>query len=243
LNSSGVLQWQKCLGGSSTDKALSIAQTADGGFIVAGSSSSNDGDVSGNHGGWDYWVVKLNSSGDIVWQKCLGGSNYDWATSIAQTSDGGFIVAGVSHSNDGDVSGNHGERDYWIVKLSPETNGIAESPLPEQFSINIAPNPFNSAVTIAVDGVGAIHELPLQIEIFDLAGHRVAQLPAGGTVGAGFTPARNDGANNNERDGARPSPTTREFIWQPDASIPSGVYLVRATVGDESVTKRIVYLK
>jgi len=118
LNSSGDIEWQKCLGGTDNDYANSIQQSSDGGFIVAGETKSNDGDVSGNHGVYDYWVVKLNSSGDIEWQKCLGGTDYDYAYSIHQTSDGGFIVAGNTASNDGDVSGNHGASDAWVVKLN-----------------------------------------------------------------------------------------------------------------------------
>ena len=115
-----TIEWQRSLGGSSYDRAYSIYQTTDGGFIVAGESKSNDGDVSGNHGDKDYWVVKLNSAGDIVWQRALGGNSDDIASSIRQTTDGGFIVAGRSSSNDGDVSGNHGLYDYWVVKLSPK---------------------------------------------------------------------------------------------------------------------------
>ncbi len=113
-----TIEWQKCLGGSNDDWAYSIQQTSDSGFIVAGYTESSNGDVSGNHGDYDYWVVKLNSSGDILWQKCLGGTNVDQAFSIQQTSDGGFIVAGGTFSNDGDVSGNHGNSDYWVVKLN-----------------------------------------------------------------------------------------------------------------------------
>ena len=52
---------------------------------------------------------------EIEWQKSLGGSSLDVAFSIQQTSDGGYIAAGYSYSNDGDVSGNHGESDYWVV--------------------------------------------------------------------------------------------------------------------------------
>ena len=118
LDSSANIQWQRCLGGSSYDYAYSILQTKDSGYIVAGTSYSNDGDVSGNHGLWDYWIVKLNGSGTIQWQKCLGGSSFDVAYSIDLTKDGGYIVAGYSESNDGNVSGNHGSYDYWIVKLS-----------------------------------------------------------------------------------------------------------------------------
>jgi hypothetical protein len=118
LSSTGDIQWQKCLGGSGSEYGHSIQQTADGGYIVAGYTESNDGDVSGNHGKEDFWVLKLDSTGGIQWQKCLGGSGWDMATSVQQTSDGGYIVAGATDSNDGDVSGNHGGYDIWVVKLS-----------------------------------------------------------------------------------------------------------------------------
>ncbi|WP_128694285.1 PKD domain-containing protein, partial [Methanoculleus taiwanensis] len=122
LEGSGTLIWQQCLGGSSTDYAWSIQQTSDGGYIVAGVTWSTDGDVSGNHGGSDAWVVKLNSSGNPAWQTCLGGSSVDGAVSIQQTIDGGYIVTGYTFSNDGDVSGNHGNRDAWVVKLDSSGN-------------------------------------------------------------------------------------------------------------------------
>ena len=121
------IEWQKCLGGNHADEANSIQQTIEGGFIVAGMSFSNNGNVSGHHGSLaypDYWIVKLNSSGTIQWQKSLGGSDYDYSTSIQRTTDGGYIVGGISPSNDGDVSGNHGGLggDYWVVKLDSSGN-------------------------------------------------------------------------------------------------------------------------
>jgi len=148
LDNSGNIEWQKCLGGTSDDYAESIQQTSDGGFIVVGYTSSNNGNVSGNHGGWEYWVVKLNSSGTIQWQKCLGGTSDDEAYSIQQTSDGGFIVAGYTSSNDGDVSGNHGSSDYWVVKLSG-TDGINE--LDYYNLLSIYPNPFTENARITFD--------------------------------------------------------------------------------------------
>ena len=105
------IEWQKSLGGIDDDAAQSIQQTADGGYIVAVESDSKDGDVSSNHGDYDYWIVKLNPAGSILWQKSLGGSDNDQAYSIQQTADGGYIVAGWSKSNHGDVSGNHGSLD------------------------------------------------------------------------------------------------------------------------------------
>ncbi|RYM34933.1 T9SS type A sorting domain-containing protein [Brumimicrobium glaciale] len=121
LDANGGTNWQKSLGGSGNDVAYSIQQTTDGGFIVAGSSSSNDGDITGNNGFIDYWVVKLDATGNINWQKSLGGSGQDKATSVQQTTDGGYIIAGFSYSNDGDLTVNNGGCDYWIIKL--DTNG------------------------------------------------------------------------------------------------------------------------
>jgi hypothetical protein len=68
--------------------------------------------------------VKLDTSGNIEWQKCFGGSSIDQAqgNSIEQTSDGGFIVAGFTHSSDGDITLNHGYYDSWIIKLDTAGN-------------------------------------------------------------------------------------------------------------------------
>ncbi|MDR0647870.1 MAG: InlB B-repeat-containing protein [Synergistaceae bacterium] len=122
LDTGGTIEWEKSLGGSGYDDAHSIQQTSDGGYIVAGISDSNDGDVTGNHGNWDYWIVKLNAGGTIVWQKSLGGSGNDLAYAIDQTGDGGYVIAGQSESTDGDVSGNHGDMDYWVVRLDASGN-------------------------------------------------------------------------------------------------------------------------
>ena len=124
LDNIGNLQWQKALGGTSTDQGYSIQQTSDGGYIMAGNTQSNDGDIIGNHGFVDAWVLKLNNSGDLLWQKALGGTGDDKALSIQQTLDGGYIMSGYTYSNDGDVSGNHGAWDAWLVKL--DTNGILQ---------------------------------------------------------------------------------------------------------------------
>jgi len=168
LSVSGALQWQKCLGGSNDDQATSISQTIDGGYIIAGWTDSNDGDVSGNHSSTaDYWIVKLNSSGGIQWQKCLGGSGAENAFSIQQTTDGGYIVAGGSGSNDGDVSGNHGgPGDYWIVKLAPY-NGIKENNFNTVFIVY--PNPSNGVFHLRNNANEEIE----RIEVFNCIGESV----------------------------------------------------------------------
>ncbi|MGZ3751180.1 MAG: T9SS type A sorting domain-containing protein [Bacteroidia bacterium] len=175
LSNSGIIQWQKCLGGTGDDKAYSIRQTADSGYVVTGYTKSIDGDVSGNHavGFEDYWVVKLSGSGTIQWQKCLGGTNDDWARSIKQTADGGYVIAGWSKSNDGDVTGNHGNNDFWVVKLSPSVTGIKE---PES-NVNwqIFPNPSSGIFSVNSDMstgntilkiVNSVGQLILRTEIY-----------------------------------------------------------------------------
>ncbi|MBN2543414.1 hypothetical protein JXI42_11170, partial [bacterium] len=95
-----------------------------------------------------FWLIILTgvciAQPTIEWQKSLGGYFGDYAQAIQQTSDGGFIVAGRSYSTDGDITDHHGSNDscdYWIVKLSPDPVGITENDLPNNFDLNIYPNP------------------------------------------------------------------------------------------------------
>ena len=127
LSSSGDIEWTKCYGGSGGEWGNSIIQTNDSGYIFAGTAGSSTGEVSGLHGGRDVWVVKLTSLGSLEWQKCYGGAEDDRANAIKQTIDGGYIVAGFTWSNDGDVVGKHESQpgqgdttdqdDFWVLKL------------------------------------------------------------------------------------------------------------------------------
>ena len=118
LNSTGAIIWQKNYGGPADDYVNSIRQTTDGGYVVAGQTYSNSGDVTGQHGNGDFWIIKLNALGELEWQKALGGTGVDFASTIELTADGGYIAAGFASSNSGDVSGVYGNADFWIVKLS-----------------------------------------------------------------------------------------------------------------------------
>ena len=122
ITNSGTLLWQKLLGGSSDDYLYDVKETTDGGFILAGYTNSNDGDVSGNHGSADFWIVKLDQNGIIVWQKTFGGTSVDIAKSLALTSDGGYIITGYTYSNNGDVTTNQGSNDYWVLKIDSSGN-------------------------------------------------------------------------------------------------------------------------
>jgi hypothetical protein len=122
LSDLGNISWQKSFGGSGNEWMESIVQTSDGGYIVVGRSNSTDGDITSNNGLGDAWVIKLDVSGNISWQKSFGGSNYDGLNSIVQTSDGGYIAVGFSTSNDGDLTGNQGLGDAWVMKLDVSGN-------------------------------------------------------------------------------------------------------------------------
>lgn len=113
-----ALTWQKCLGGTGIDKANDVLLTNDGGMVLVGLSNSTDGDVTGNHGGYDGWVVKLTASGSIEWQLSAGGSAEDELTSVIKTNDGNYLCFGKTKSSNGDISGFHGETDCWILKIS-----------------------------------------------------------------------------------------------------------------------------
>ena len=110
LNSSGDIEWQKTYGGSDDDfVAVSIQQTSEGGYIVTGITSSFGA------GGFDIWVLKLFSDGDIEWEKTYGSGNTEQPFSIQQTSDGGYIVAGYTSSGGQST-------DMLILKISPDGN-------------------------------------------------------------------------------------------------------------------------
>ncbi|MEO6166762.1 MAG: T9SS type A sorting domain-containing protein [Chitinophagales bacterium] len=121
LSSAGAIEWQNTIGSSSSDYFRDIRQTADGSYILGGYSG---GDASGdktedNIDGADYWVVKINGSGTVVWDQTVGGDGNDYLYSIQQTADGGYILGGGSYSGAfGDkTEASQGEQDYWIVKL------------------------------------------------------------------------------------------------------------------------------
>lgn len=125
LDNLGNIEWQNTIGGSNVDELNSVSQTSDGGYILGGSSNSpiSFDKTEASHGMRDYWVVKLNSSGAIVWQNTIGGDNNDILRSIEETNDGGFILGGTSSSSiSGDKSENSVGADYWVVKLNSSGN-------------------------------------------------------------------------------------------------------------------------
>ena len=145
MNEKGDLEWQKSIGGNGFDLLQSVKNTKDGGFILAGTSSSESGFQKGEacKGITDFWVIKLDAAGTEQWQRTIGGSGSDELLCAFQTKDGGYILGGSSGSNPPVISKpdgkstpttkadlynksekSRGNMDYWVVKLNKE--GVIE---------------------------------------------------------------------------------------------------------------------
>jgi len=143
LDAKGEEQWQKTIGGSGQDELLCAFQTRDGGYMLGGSSSSSPNLPNPSEGGalqsakkenakpdlyakseksrgnMDYWIIKLDKEGTVLWQKTYGGEYADLLRSMEQTKDGGYILGGYSNSSQSGekIDVNIGIGDYWILKI------------------------------------------------------------------------------------------------------------------------------
>jgi len=134
LNMEGEMLWQECYGGSKHEQGFDIIKEGNG-YTILGVTSSNDGDVSGNHG-WDssdIWLYQIDSIGNLNWQKCFGGADHENGLSIFKTQSNGYVLIGISDSNDGDVTHNHCwpsgtcKLDPWIVVIDSARNILWEN--------------------------------------------------------------------------------------------------------------------
>jgi uncharacterized delta-60 repeat protein len=293
FNSSGDLTWAKTVGGTSNDRGNSVALTYDGGYVVTGATGSF-GDSS------DIFLVKFNSSGDLTWAKTVGGARDDTGYSVIPTSDGGYIVTGMTEiygtscdiflgkfSSSGEIWDCHYVADCSPAVGSPSLSSVSISPTitapsllavscsptvtslsptvtvictdiletltkPTSFELTVSPNPFNSSCAIMVNvEQSRLHRDCATVEIFDIQGRLVWNKPSDSDyIGATslIKGGKPDEVPLNKGDVAKRqgvSASAQEvIIWQPDETISSGVYLVRATTDDgQQMTKRVVYLK
>jgi len=156
-DSNGDTIWTQTYGGRYTDAGVSIAQTIDGGYIIAGVTGFF-GDTLG-----DVYLIKTDSNGDTIWTRIFGGSDLDFGRSVAQTTDGGYIITGKTKS----FSTSGWDLDVYLIKTdSLGHTGIKEtSPHePNTISFTVFPNPFNSSCKITA-AVGA------KIEVYSLIGN------------------------------------------------------------------------
>ena len=120
LDQNGTQQWSRYFGGSFTDTAYASTQTQNGDYIIVGSSDSDDIDIENNKGTYDFWVIKISSSGTLIWEKSFGGNEIDEALDILTTNDGNFLICGNTRSMNSNVSLNNGAADSWVVKINLE---------------------------------------------------------------------------------------------------------------------------
>lgn len=125
INKAGGVIWSKNYGGQGDDRATKIIPYSNG-FLIAGFTNSNDGDFTENFGLYDYFLISIDHSGNLNWQKTLGGSRDDRAFSVMETENHGILLGGFTWSQDIYVNGGHGEQDAWLVKLDHLGNIIWE---------------------------------------------------------------------------------------------------------------------
>ena len=128
VNLDGEILWQKIYGGTSFEQVTSIIQDYDGGFVFCGETYSNDIDVDFNHATAtpDFWVVKLDSLGNLIWENCFGNYNDDRANKVIQLIDSSYMVVGNILDYGGDVSTHYGGSDWWVLHISTEGELIWE---------------------------------------------------------------------------------------------------------------------
>lgn len=174
-DSNGVVSWDKTYGGTKGDYLSSIAQTADSGYIMGGTSGSNiSSDKSENSKGLeDYWIVKLDATGKIVWDKTYGGSRVDRLSVIKEISRDEYIIGGTSNSPvSGDKTeksvGGKGFNDYWIIRMSTAKNAKPDKPTSSsgnavaantlninKLSMQASPNPTKGLITVTYSASGS----------------------------------------------------------------------------------------
>jgi hypothetical protein len=131
LDSFGNIEWQNCYGGSGHDGVNALLEVENG-FIISAYGASADGDLTGSgwHGNSDIWIIKIDFWGNIIWQKCYGGSRYESALNVFSTTDNHLVIIGTTESKDGDITNNHSISEYsndiWVLKINNEGDIITQ---------------------------------------------------------------------------------------------------------------------
>lgn len=120
VGANGNMVWQETYGGSGIDIAYAAANTSDNAYLIGGSTVSTDGDISMNHGNADAWLIKINDSGQLLWEQTYGGVEFEAIHGISPSKNGGFWLAGSSRSTDLQGTNPQGENDFWAAKIDEQ---------------------------------------------------------------------------------------------------------------------------
>lgn len=141
VDGEGIIQWEKSFGFIGQDQAYKVIQTSDGGYFATGSLQVGEGGSNGEgndiinnqditratlHSLGDYWGIKMDANGNKIWRRYFGGTQADLSKDVIETSDGGFILIGISDSPDFDISNAKGADDFWVIKVSANGNKVWE---------------------------------------------------------------------------------------------------------------------
>ncbi|HRH51034.1 MAG TPA: T9SS type A sorting domain-containing protein [Panacibacter sp.] len=232
-DSLGIEKWDKTFGGNLNDVLSSIQQTADSGYIVGGTSNSDisNSKSENSKGLQDYWILKLDTLGKIVWDKTIGGSGVDRLTAIREISRGEYILGGTSNSPvSGDKTqatvGATGANDYWIVRLTSQpvtrpakfkTAGSETTAATASTIINVnsltmqaSPNPTKGVVTLTYS---SNDNKKISLKVYDNNGKIVA---------------------------SNTLPTSKSNYSLDISRQPAGTYYVAISSGKSSVTRKII---
>jgi hypothetical protein len=127
IDAAGNLIWETTIGGAGMDICRKIIQVADTGYLICGWTTSSSGMITGNHGGGDGLVAKLDKDGNVKWIKCLGGAHVDELYSVLENNDGDFILMGRTSSVDGDLADRiypQGDIDAWVAKIQSDGTSV-----------------------------------------------------------------------------------------------------------------------
>jgi PKD repeat protein len=144
IDNTGNLIWSETFGGSNLDIAYSIVEDNSGSIYVGGTTSSNDGDIQNNYGNYDWLLLKLSSSGNLIYEKTYGGSSYDAVQCMTLNTHQELVLGGYSRSADHDLTSNYGSTDCWLLKL----NSSGTIVLSKQFGGTMAENLFDVKQTL-----------------------------------------------------------------------------------------------
>lgn len=177
VDASGTKVWDKTYGGLNDDISYNLHQTPDGGFLVGGRTYSDIGGdkTEPTQGENDYWLIKLDGTGNKIWQKAFGGSENDYLRGVYQAIDGTYFLAGYSASGiSGDKSqgrfGAFGTTDYWVMKLNGNISGL-EGPV-TSFKLDLYPNPTKGKFKLQLSSLTAPK---VELTITNLLGRVILQ--------------------------------------------------------------------
>ncbi|MEO1260177.1 MAG: T9SS type A sorting domain-containing protein [Bacteroidota bacterium] len=121
------IEWSKTYGGASTETMGSLVATPDEGYLMAGRSGSQpSGDVSNHIGLADFWLVKVDADGNLLWEGSFGSPSYDYFNQVIVDPDGIIYATGTTRTSGGNVYSHYGGDDIWVIKLDPDGNLLAE---------------------------------------------------------------------------------------------------------------------